>query len=314
MLPKFKNMKTKKGPTFICIGPQKTGTTWLYVNLKSHPQVFLPNIKETRYLWERKRYKDNSFFDRLRLSSQDFHFREITHFFIQRMYVNGINSLKLSLNFNELLWELKYFLFKHTDDLYVYLFSPKKGIITGDISPQYWQKLEENDIRELSTLFPHLKVIILLRNPIERIWSHAKHCLVKYPSPLREQKEVSEADFVNFFKKNSKLGYLTLIYRWRKYFPKNNIHINYFDQLVEDPKVLYEQICTFLNIDFDQFTKKKFSDLKNIQNKGVDLEMPDHFAKYLAELNKKQIDELCEHFYPYPQKWANQCKQILGEK
>ena len=36
-------------PNFLIIGPQRTGTTWLYHNLKKHPEIFLPQVKETYY-------------------------------------------------------------------------------------------------------------------------------------------------------------------------------------------------------------------------------------------------------------------------
>ena len=37
------------GPTFICIGAQKAGTTWLYENLSRHPDVVMPPMKEIHY-------------------------------------------------------------------------------------------------------------------------------------------------------------------------------------------------------------------------------------------------------------------------
>ena len=36
-------------PSFLIVGPQRTGTTWLYHNLKCHPQIFLLRDKETFY-------------------------------------------------------------------------------------------------------------------------------------------------------------------------------------------------------------------------------------------------------------------------
>ena len=36
-------------PDFFIIGHQKCGTTALYLMLKSHPQIFLPEVKEPRY-------------------------------------------------------------------------------------------------------------------------------------------------------------------------------------------------------------------------------------------------------------------------
>src|SRR3954462_533097 len=36
-------------PDFLIISPPKTGSTWLADNLRRHPQVFVPAIKEVKY-------------------------------------------------------------------------------------------------------------------------------------------------------------------------------------------------------------------------------------------------------------------------
>lgn len=36
-------------PTFVCLGAQKSGTTWLYEQLRQHPQVRMPAIKELQH-------------------------------------------------------------------------------------------------------------------------------------------------------------------------------------------------------------------------------------------------------------------------
>jgi hypothetical protein len=38
-------------PAFVCIGAQKTGTTWLYSQLVKHPGIFLPAIKELNFFY-----------------------------------------------------------------------------------------------------------------------------------------------------------------------------------------------------------------------------------------------------------------------
>ncbi|MGB0372025.1 MAG: sulfotransferase domain-containing protein [Opitutales bacterium] len=38
-----------KLPDFLCIGAQKSGTTWLHNMLKQHPQIFLPKTKELMF-------------------------------------------------------------------------------------------------------------------------------------------------------------------------------------------------------------------------------------------------------------------------
>jgi hypothetical protein len=53
-------------PNFLFIGPDKSGSTWLYEALKRHPQVFLPQVKELFFFdrfydkgwpWYRKYFK-----------------------------------------------------------------------------------------------------------------------------------------------------------------------------------------------------------------------------------------------------------------
>src|SRR4051794_28275255 len=36
-------------PSFLCIGAQKAGTSWLFAQLHSHPGVWVPPIKEVHY-------------------------------------------------------------------------------------------------------------------------------------------------------------------------------------------------------------------------------------------------------------------------
>ena len=109
-------------PNFLGIGAQKAGTTWLYKNLRKHPQLYLPETKEIHYF--------------------DWYFYK---------------SIK---------WYCKYFK------------SAKKTQITGEINPCY-SVLSERKIKLIHKINPKLKIILLLRNPIERAWSQAVMNLVK---------------------------------------------------------------------------------------------------------------------------------------
>ena len=39
-------------PEVLCIGPQKTATTWLFMNFYNHPEIWIPSVKEIHYLSE----------------------------------------------------------------------------------------------------------------------------------------------------------------------------------------------------------------------------------------------------------------------
>jgi len=37
-------------PDFLCVGAHKAGSTWLYQQLDSHPDFWMPPVKELHYL------------------------------------------------------------------------------------------------------------------------------------------------------------------------------------------------------------------------------------------------------------------------
>lgn len=43
-------------PNFVCVGAQKAGTTTLHDMLKQHPDVYLPEIKETKFFAEHEKF------------------------------------------------------------------------------------------------------------------------------------------------------------------------------------------------------------------------------------------------------------------
>src|SRR5229473_6742363 len=51
-LPQFGPLSPQSAqsfPDFLVISPPKTGSTWLAANLRCHPEIFIPEIKEVKY-------------------------------------------------------------------------------------------------------------------------------------------------------------------------------------------------------------------------------------------------------------------------
>src|SRR5213082_2952678 len=130
-------------PDFLCIGAHKGGTTWLYQQLDSHPDFWMPPFKELHY------------FDQLagvqRASSPRCRDERDLRF------LESIKSLSAK----------PYMDLEH----YARLFEPKASLLSGDISPSY-STLSNQVIRRVVEYFPTLKVIFLARDPVERVWSH----------------------------------------------------------------------------------------------------------------------------------------------
>ncbi len=293
---KMKCIPKKKGPDFICIGLPKAGTTWIASMLSKHPQVYLPD-KEIRYFWEKAHLGENNIFKRL--TSSNWHYRSKRNFYRSRFLFHLREFFNLRIDIKRLMWDLKYMVLPRSDKWYLSLFD--KDIVSGDISPIY-HVLEEREIEYIGRLLPDTKIIIMIRNQVEREWSRAKMVLCKNRNKKIE--EVSEDAFVKYINKQKGVNnYIKLIGMWKKYFGEDKTLIVFYDELIEDSVLLLEKLCNFLDIDPPN------NSLKNITssyiNKGISGKIPYRLEEYLFHIHRKPMMEQVE-FFPhveYPQKW-----------
>ena len=115
-------------PDFLCVGVHKGGTTWLYQQLDSHPDFWMPPLKELHYFDQLSRVQRPS-------SSRCRDERD-------RRFLESINSLSAKPDID----------FEH----YARLFEPKGPLLSGDISPNY-STLSNKVIRQIVGYFPNIK-------------------------------------------------------------------------------------------------------------------------------------------------------------
>ncbi len=267
-------------PDFICIGPEKTGTTWLFSILEEHPQVWLPPYKELQFLTEGNFVPEyslkNLFFN------SHWHYLELRRLFVRntaKMFL--LRKTSMHGPFSTYLWLLKYLFGAHDFAWYSSLFDPDEGQICGDITPNYYY-IPEARIIELKRHCPDLKVLLIVRDPIERAWSAAVmiHCAHR-KIPFEE---VSHADFLQTLDNlyHNWRPYRDVIEMWKRHF--SNVHIAFFDDLKADPERFANEVCTFLGVDklLDQ------ASIRKVVGKGVGGEIP---AEIYAHLLSQYQDE-----------------------
>jgi len=158
------NINLKYFPDFLIVGPQRTGTSWLYRNLNEHPQIFTSKPKEL-FFFNKLRSQDHPRFQSDKLSWYLEFFKP--HRFYKKM-------LKKQKKYGE-----KY-----------------SKYVRGEATASY-STLHPDIIEEITILNPDIKIIILIRNPIERAWSHAKKELSQKQG--RALADLSDAEFKKFF-------------------------------------------------------------------------------------------------------------------
>jgi hypothetical protein len=218
-----------KLPNFFVVGAAKSGTTSLYEYLKLHPEVYMAPIKETHHF---STDIDNSKFRPNYARSLN---KDLTGF--------------LSGNMEEGIFHA----FVKDWNEYVQLFKKVNGEkAIGEVTNSYLYSKEA--AKNIISKFPDAKVIMMLRNPVDRAFSH-------YLMDLRIGYET--ANFMTALKKDLarnpkgwgisnlyiEIGmYYEQVRRFIEVFPEPQRRIYIFDDFVKNPEAMMKDIFRFLEV------------------------------------------------------------------
>ncbi len=205
-------------------------------------------------------------------------------------------------------WCLRFVLGRRSDSWYRGLFSEYGGI--ADISPKYVE-LDESAVLSLDQRFPGLKVVMFVRNPIERDWSSARMILCKHKGRLPDS--VSEMEFKQFFDRKPVIdqsNYPEYLPLWRKVFG-DRLLVLFYDAIAEKPETLVNRVLGHIRmpvVDFNRLGEQQHSLLKSRVGQGVQGAMPEGVRKHLQSKHKATIVELQRMFpdEPWPKMWLDQ--------
>ena len=146
----------------ICVGATKAGTSWLYAYLRRHPDCWLRSIKELHYF---NTVQNDSFDDQIALRRKD----------LARLEARG-NEPRLLARQRDLRDWLHVLEARGQDDAAYRAYLHKgRGTerVVGDVTPAYGL-LSVASLRRMVALAADVRVIYLLRDPVERLWSQLR--------------------------------------------------------------------------------------------------------------------------------------------
>jgi len=248
------------GPDFLCIGAHKAGTTWLYQQLDSHPDFWMPPVKELHYFDQLSRVQRAA--NPRRRDERD------------RRFLERLESLSAEPAIDLL--------------NYGHMFEPKGALFSGDISPNY-STLSDEVIREIVGYFPNLKVIFLARDPVERVWSHLSMEVHYHQIEPFDPTDIHEVD-----RNLSRRGLLlrsypsAIVARWKRYVEPKQFRVYFFDDLQNNPAELRRSILRFLGADPDTPGSRLSADY-NSWTRMEKLPLTDKVRSHLAQFFKKEL-------------------------
>lgn len=232
-------------PDFLGIGAQKAGTTWLYRNLRKHPDLYLPEQKELHYF--------------------DWHFHQPLRSYARHFQAAGDRR-------------------------------------KGELTPGYGI-LPPERVAFVRRLLPDLRLLLLLRNPIERAWSQALMNLVTGPG--RPFDDVPLQAFVDHFRSERSVArgdYLLTVDTWLRYFPEDRLFIGFFDDITTRPRELLTDVFRHLSVSTDVDWQSFPVDDVVFRGPGVPLSGP--LADVLHEMYARDIERLAGRFGGPAAQWA----------
>ena len=200
-------------PNFIIIGAGKSGTTALHNYCHAHPEVFMTGVKETNFFeLEGKPIESNSISDPERL----YH------------YPQSINN-----------WEDYKNLFKEVENEIAY----------GETSPMYlYGKRAPFHIREK---LPYVKIIAILREPVNRLYSRWLHLLRDGNDPIGDFENSMDKSSI-WWRRNDLVTegfYFDHLKRYYELFPKEQIKVFLYDDLRQDSSKVMRELFDFIGVD-----------------------------------------------------------------
>lgn len=233
-------------PRFLGIGAARCGTTWLGESLSRSPDVWIPRIKEIHYFTRSSRYLGPSQLEE-GTAAQRLFSPQLPYKRYRRKLLRAIASNIARPSLSKLHWDANFLLRKPGDDWYASLFSQGYGKVTGEITPRYCV-LGLDDAKRLRSLIPDLKLLFLMREPVDRTWSILKYHEKRQGVPLTSLPldELRQRAFHKAVLEQS--DYASILQRWRAVFPAEQMLVACFDEIVADPKALLARICRFLGI------------------------------------------------------------------
>ncbi|MDD5271539.1 MAG: sulfotransferase [Methylovulum sp.] len=220
----------------IGIGAQKSGTSWLADYLSEHPEVFMSPIKELHFF--DSLYKPNLCpgFDKKRINS----LMTIAHSLREADIAKETARFR---KFNKIYERVRI-----RDDIRLYreYFARQAGdeSVFCEISPSY-ALINRQGFKAMKSLADDVRLIYLLRNPIDRFWSEVRMWAKNHPDTNVIDKFENFIDSPNATLRSEYNQSLATVY---SVFPKEKVFVQFYEHLFNLDVIAH--LCDFCGIGF----------------------------------------------------------------
>jgi len=184
--------------------------------------------------------------------------------------------------------------------------------VRGDISPRYaW--LSRQGIVAAHRLLPEAKLVLVMRNPVERAWSHVlmELAIIRH----RDVSEVPIATFLRMIERARHIhvsDYQRIINDWTSVFGRDALHVDLYDRLCTSPR---DFLCDLLmhigadpswDVPEEQLVTRCWSSHELTGGQSDDVPMPPIVRWYLSLQWRDRVRQLNEQLGGRVSHWVRE--------
>jgi hypothetical protein len=266
----------------------KAGTGWLYDTFKYHPDFWMPPIKEIHYLDHRVPKLPGA--KRARKSNR-------------RLGLNRERRGKAAYTERDIDFFARTFAARKKPidyQVYGHFFDLKGEQMSGDVTPGY-ASMDEDLIEGCMAAFPKLKVVLLVRDPISRAWSHFSMKYRKNKGPRDSYLDPKSLREILSGPNTRATDRPTVAAQtWRRHVPEEQFRWHFFDDLVADPDRVARDLLGFMGADLDKYAKPP----DNRKADKAKLELTPEIRDVLIEVFADEMRACADYFGGHAVQWA----------
>lgn len=168
----------------------------------------------------------------------------------------------------------------------------KDGEITGEATPMYMYR--SLIARRILKNLPNVKLIVLLRNPVDRLISNFEHNRKWVPGWKDLYPDLKEYFYScldrDYYQIEKSIYYYSLL-RWFDHFPRQQFCIVRSEDMYENPQMSYLQVTRFLGVSDHEL--KEFKVYRSNKYLGIDPEFRKELMEFYRPYNA-QLEDLLD--------------------
>ena len=159
-----------------------------------------------------------------------------------------------------------------------------RRLVIGEKSAGYCG-ISASRIKLVHRLIPNARLILMVRDPVKRHWSHAKRYFQKEKSHQRGYDSLDSRQMLfEFFKRTRRFSEFSKVIRmWTEVFPPESLLVINQEDSFADPVGIFERALRHIGVEPDARMKMK-EVARNTKNSGPVVPMPDDIKAYLEKM------------------------------